>query len=151
MFGNLVKFQINYTSLALLWMSLKAKLSILKNHTFLFLGPSPFEHWFKSYQIIIVGSLHFCDIAPRSSIVFLESPISSALCRACDLCCRPLPEFLQTCAALPSPMSRCAASPTTRAASVGRPPLSHVGPPMPSGCHAPEGHAGTARRPEPGP
>jgi hypothetical protein len=132
-------------------MSLKAKLSILKNHTFLLLGPSPFEHWFKSYQIITVGSLHFCDIAPRSSIISHESPISSALCRARDLCRRPLPELLQTCATLPSPTCRCAASPTARAASASHPPLSHVGSPMLNSCHAPEGHAGATRHPEPGP
>jgi hypothetical protein len=99
-FRNFAKFYVNSKSLALLWMSLKAKLYILKNHTFLLLGPSSFEPWFESYSSITVGSLHFYDIAPRSSIVFLESSIPSALCRARDLCRRPPPEPLQVCAAL---------------------------------------------------
>jgi hypothetical protein len=86
-------------------MNLKAKLYILKNHTFLLLGPSPFEHWFESYLCIIEGSLHFCDIAFGSSFVYLSlSPFplfslsraaaaAPAMCAAsaasAPLCARP--------------------------------------------------------------
>jgi hypothetical protein len=130
-------------------MHLKEKLYILKNPAFLLLGPSPIEHWFESYQSITVGSLHFYEIAPRSSIVFLRprSPLLSAA------------RVISAAGHLPSPCryapplscstSRPTTPPTARAAPAGRPPLSHVGPPVPSGCHAPEGHAGATRRPEP--
>jgi hypothetical protein len=47
-FENLAKFHINFKTVALLWMNLKAKLCILKNYTLLLLGPSPFEHWLES-------------------------------------------------------------------------------------------------------
>jgi hypothetical protein len=137
-------------------MNLKAKLYILKNHAFLLLRPSPFEHWFKSYQIITIGSLHFCEIANQSSS-------SSSGSRApADLRCPPLAHVSLCCLShwlslltqnlppwvYPSVGSRIKPD-TARAASAGRPPLSHVGPPVPSGCHATEGHAGAARRPEP--
>jgi hypothetical protein len=62
---------------------------------------------------------------------------------------RSLPEPLQVCTALPSPTRRPTTPPTARAASAGHSPRNHVGPPVPSGCHAPEGHAGAARCPEP--
>jgi hypothetical protein len=109
-FGNFVKFQINYTSLARLQISLKAKLYILKNHTLLLLGPSSFEHWFKSYQIITVGSLHFCDIAFGSSFVYLSLPLLYFLC----------------------PHAAAAALPTMCAASAASAPLYAVHMPFPA-------------------
>jgi hypothetical protein len=119
-----------------MWMNLKAKLYILKNHTFLLLGPSPFEHWLESYLYITVRSLLFYDIALRSSIFFLESPSSSASARARD---PPPPASSRAPAALRRPSTRHPTTPpTARAAFTVLPSPCHVGSPMPSGCHAPQ-------------
>jgi hypothetical protein len=56
-------------------MKLKAKLYILKNPTFLLLGPSSFELWFESYLSITVGSLYFLKLATGSSFVYLSPPL----------------------------------------------------------------------------
>jgi hypothetical protein len=116
-------------------MHFKEKLYILKNPAFLLLGPSPIEHWFGSYQSIIVGSLHFCEIAPRSSIVFLrpQSPLLSAA-RVISAAGR-LPSPCRSAPPLSCSTSRPTTPPTASAALAGRPSLSH---------------AGAARRPEPG-
>jgi hypothetical protein len=97
-----------------------------------------------------VRSLHFCEIAPRSSIIFLrpQSPLLSAA-RVISAAGR-LPSPCRSASPLSFSTRRPTTPPTARAAPAGRPPLSHVGPPVLSGCHAPEGHAGAARRPEPG-
>jgi hypothetical protein len=89
------------------------------------------------------------QICPR---LLPQVPDLLCLCRARVIHRRrPLPEPLQACAALLSPTCRLAASPTARATSAGLPSFCHVGPPDPSGRHAPEGHAGAARRPDPSP
>jgi hypothetical protein len=64
---------------------------------------------------------------------------------------RLLSEPLQACAALPSPTCRFATSSTACAASAVSPPSCHVGSLVLSNRHAPEGHAGAARRHDPGP
>jgi hypothetical protein len=69
-----------------MWMSLKAKLCILKNYTLLLLGPSPFEHWLKSYLYITERPLCFLLFTTRSPS---SSPIPSSLCSL--LCCTPPP------------------------------------------------------------
>jgi hypothetical protein len=101
-FRIFAKFYINSNSLALLWMNLKAKLYILKKHTFLLLGPSSFEHWFKSYLCITVWSLSFLQIAFGSSFVYLSPPLLCFLCRA--------PPPLSWPCALPLPSLRCSGS-----------------------------------------
>jgi hypothetical protein len=95
-------------------MNFKVKLYILKNHTFLLLGPSSFEHWFKSYLCITVGSLYFLQIAFGSSFVYLSSPLlcfSAARCRSSGRSCAVL---------LPAPMPLCA---HPRVAPASGPPL----------------------------
>jgi hypothetical protein len=78
-------------------MNLKAKLYILKNPTFLLLGPSLFELWFESYLSITVESLYFLKFATGSSFVYLSSPFPLFLCRA-------LPPLYRPCAVhLPAP------------------------------------------------
>jgi hypothetical protein len=69
--------------------NLKAKLYILKNHIFFLLGPSSFEHWFKSYLCITVGSLSFLQIAFGSSFVYLSLPLLCFLCRTPPPLSRP--------------------------------------------------------------
>jgi hypothetical protein len=62
-------------------MNLKENLYILKNPTFLLLGPSSFELWFESYLSITVGSLSFLKISPGSSFVYLPPSSSVSLPR----------------------------------------------------------------------
>jgi hypothetical protein len=84
-------------------MNLKAKLYILKNHTLLLLGPSPFEHWFKSYLCITVGSVYFYEFANQSSSSSSVPRAPLPLPRVRDLCRRPIPELLQTTPPSPRP------------------------------------------------
>jgi hypothetical protein len=48
-FENFAKICVSVKTVAVLQMNLKSKLYILENPTLLLFGPSPFEHWFKSY------------------------------------------------------------------------------------------------------
>jgi hypothetical protein len=118
-------------------MNLKAKLYIFKNHTFLLLSPSSFEHWLESYLCFTEGSLPFSEFAFRSSIVFHESPISSVPLRA--RVTATVGRFPSFCNAAPPVHSKPHPPPTARAASAVLPSPCHVAPPEPSGCHAPEG------------
>jgi hypothetical protein len=116
-------------------MSLKAKLYILKNPTLLLLGPSSFEHWFKSYLCITVGSLSFLKIATGSSFVYLppSSSVSSLRRRRSGQPCAPPPPP-QCCPApghMPFPASP-PPSPTPRWPSLLLPRRPTVRPSRPS-------------------
>jgi hypothetical protein len=133
-------------------MNLKAKLYILKNHTLLLLGPSPFEHWLESYLYITEGSVLFSEIAFRSSIVFLGSLISCASARARD---PPPPAASRAPAALhhPDPAPRVALPLLPSPHRLRCPPFA-----LPRRAVDPERlphhtieHAGAARHPELGP
>jgi hypothetical protein len=50
----------------------------LKNYALLLFGPSPFEHWFKSYKLFTVRSLFFSDFAKQPPASFV--PPSSSWC-----------------------------------------------------------------------
>jgi hypothetical protein len=129
-------------------MNLKEKLYILKNHTFLLLGPSSFELWFESYLSITVESLYFLHFATGPPFFYLFPPL---LCfstahrrRSCKPCAppprRPEPFHVSFPASLlPFPTLRCPPplSPR-RTAEAERPP------------RMPGGHAGTACQSEPG-
>jgi hypothetical protein len=62
--------------------SLKAKLCILKNYTFLLLGPSSFEQWCESYLCFTVRPLSFLLFTVKSSVFLLAPPCSSVSDRA---------------------------------------------------------------------
>jgi hypothetical protein len=88
-------------------------------------------------------------LGPPSSSSSPRSPLLSAA-RVISIAGRPRAPAGLRCPYLAP--TRCPTPPSTaRSAPAGRPLLSHVGPPVPSSCHAPEGHAGAARRPEPDP
>jgi hypothetical protein len=94
-------------------MNLKAKLNILKSHTFFLLGPSSFKLWFESYLSITVRSLSFLEIAIQSpSSTSLPPPLF--LCALPPLLCRPCAVHLPA----PEPPWGC-----PRAAPVPTPPL----------------------------
>jgi hypothetical protein len=97
-------------------MNLKAKLYILKNHTLLLLGPSPFEHWFESYLCIAVESLSFLEFATRPLFVYLSLP----------LLCSPLP---RTAAILPA---MCAAPAVSALLRTSPPATPASAPPLPA-------------------
>jgi hypothetical protein len=114
--------------------SLKAKLCILKNYTFLLLGPSSFEQWCESCYCFTVRPLSFLLFKAGSSVFLLESPSSSAFtaARACRLP-PAAPERLHLL--FPSSTRRLAVPSTARAFPAVLSSLCHVGPLEPSVCH----------------
>jgi hypothetical protein len=82
-------------------MSLKAKLCILKNYTLLLLGPSPFEHWLKSYLYITERPLCFLLFYNQVPFVFPNPVPLSVFSSAARRRPRPaLSAALQLCAPL---------------------------------------------------
>jgi hypothetical protein len=79
-------------------------LYILKNHTFLLLGPFPFELWCKSYLSITVESLHFLQFAFGFSFVYLSPPLLCFSARtAADALAGHVRHTRRRSAALPRP------------------------------------------------